>query len=117
MPVLYPNPNEQPTEYPDVEQTEPNADSEPTENPDAETVEVDNVDIDGDIDATTEQSTQQNDNENDTYDDTVLVESYRFGSGDNRKWKIYFMYENEPVACMKMNQWQLVELWPIKLYK
>lgn len=73
--VVYPG--EQPTEYPDVEQTESNGDSEPTENPDSESVVIDNADVD----ATREQSTQQNvDNDND--DDSVSVEAYRL-DGNN----------------------------------
>ncbi|XP_037028285.1 uncharacterized protein LOC119068699 [Bradysia coprophila] len=79
--VVYPN--EQPTDYPDVEQVVPNADSEPTENPDAESVVVDNADID----ATREQSTQENTDklngdDDGSDDDSVSVEAYRFG-GDN----------------------------------
>lgn len=76
--VVYPN--EKPTEYSDVDQTESNGDGEPTENPDAESVTIDNaVDVDG----TKEETTPDNvDYTSDNVDDSVLVEAYQF-DGDN----------------------------------
>ncbi|KAJ6632688.1 hypothetical protein Bhyg_16626 [Pseudolycoriella hygida] len=78
--VVYPGQN--PSEYPEEDQTEPTADSEPTENPDAETVEV--VAQNGSNDVPKEETTEENnyDEPENANDDSIAVDAYRLG-GDN----------------------------------